>query len=347
MGRDEIAGTMERPVRARRDDSAVDSAASSAFKARTAGDLMVTDVPLAGSSELVSSCQALLRARAFEEASNVAVVDSDELVGLVPAERLLAADPGAVVGSLMKSIFPTVDVDEPLEPAAGQMVRQGASAIAVADSRQRFVGLVPAARVVGLLLTEHDEDLARLGGYRSSAGRDRRAAEEPLLARLEHRLPWLIIGLAGAMASALLVGAFEEQLDELVLLSFFIPAIVYMASAVGTQTQTLLIRALSTDVDVRRVFRQELLTGTLLGAATAVAFYPFALIGWDDADVALGVALALFVSSSTATIVAMALPLGIRKLGLDPAFGSGPLATVIQDLLSIAIYFAIAIPVAT
>ena len=240
-----------------------------------------------------------------------------------------------------------IGVDDLLEPAASEMVRRGASTIAVEDSAGRFVGLVPAARLVGLLLTEHDEDLARLGGYRSSAGRDRRAAEEPLLPRLVHRLPWLIIGLAGAMASALLVGAFEQQLEEVVLLALFVPAIVYMASAVGTQTQTLLIRALSSDVDLRRVFRQELLTGIVLGAATAAVFYPFALIGWDDGNVALGVALALFASSSTATVIAMALPLGLRRLGLDPAFGSGPLATVIQDLLSIAIYFAIAVPLVT
>jgi magnesium transporter len=149
------------------------------------------------------------------------------------------------------------------------------------------------------------------------------------------------------MVSALLVGAFEKQLEEVVLLALFVPAIVYMAAAVGAQTQTLLIRALSTNVDLGRVFRQELITGVLLGAATAAVFYPFALIVWDNHDVALTVALALFASSSTATMIAMALPLGLRKLGQDPAFGSGPLATVIQDLLSIAIYFAIAVPVAT
>ena len=59
------------------------------------------------------------------------------------------------------------------------------------------------------------------------------------------------------------------------------------------------------------------------------------------------VALALLCSCTIATVVAMALPIGFHALGIDPAFGSGPLATVIQDLLSIAIYFAIAVPLAT
>jgi magnesium transporter len=307
----------------------------------------VTNVPRAEPGELVKACQDRFRTTRFEDASSVVVAEGDKALGVIPCERVLAADPGATVGSLVGAKIRPVRTDELLEPAASEMVERGASAVIVADAEGTFVGLVPAARLIGLLLTEHDEDLARIGGYRSSAGRDRRAAEEPLGPRLLHRLPWLIIGLAGAMASALLVGAFEEQLEEVVLLALFVPAIVYMAAAVGAQTQTLLIRALSTNVDLARVFRQELITGVVLGAVTAAVFYPFALVVWDSHDVALTVALALFASSSTATGIAMALPLGLRKLGQDPAFGSGPLATVIQDLLSIAIYFAIAVPVAT
>jgi magnesium transporter len=198
-----------------------------------------------------------------------------------------------------------------------------------------------------VLLVEHDEDLARLGGYRSSARRARSAAEEPLVRRLWHRLPWLIVGLAGAMISVLLVGAFEEQLEQVVLLSFFVPAVVYMSGSVATQTQTLLIRALAAELDLRTVIRRELLTGIWLGLIVGALFYPFAFLIWDDGDVALTVALAMFASCSIATTVAMALPFGLRRLGFDPAFGSGPLATVIQDLLSILIYFAIAVPLAT
>jgi magnesium transporter len=314
---------------------------------RRAADLMVADVPRAAADELVEACRERLLTDTFEDASNVVVLDGTSALGVVPCERLLATGPDGAVGSLADARAPVVRPGDHLERAASDMVRRGASAIVVADADGNFVGLVPAARLVGLLLTEHDEDIARIGGYRSSAGRDRRAAEEPLGPRLLHRLPWLIVGLAGAMASALLVGAFEEELDEVVLLALFVPAVVYMAAAVGAQTQTLLIRALSTDVDVGRVFRQELITGIVLGAATAAAFYPFALIVWGDKDVALTVALALFASSSIATVIAVALPLGLRRLGQDPAFGSGPLATVIQDLVSIAIYFAIAVPVAT
>ena len=79
----------------------------------------------------------------------------------------------------------------------------------------------------------------------------------------------------------------------------------------------------------------------------SAAFLPVAAIGWGDSNVAIGVALALFASSLVSTLVAIVIPLGFQRLGKDPAFGSGPLATVLQDLLTIALYFAIAVPLAT
>ena len=81
---------------------------------------------------------------------------------------------------------------------------------------------------------------------------------------------------------------------------------------------------------------------SLIGIFLGLSFFPFAYLVWGDARVAGTVALALLGSTATATFVAMALPYGLNRLGRDPAFGAGPLATVVQDLLSILIYFAIA-----
>jgi magnesium transporter len=72
--------------------------------------------------------------------------------------------------------------------------------------------------------------------------------------RLWHRLPWLGLGLLGAMASAVIVGSFEDEIKTQVLLAFFLPAVVYMADAVGTQTETLVIRGMALGIPVGRVF---------------------------------------------------------------------------------------------
>jgi magnesium transporter len=303
-------------------------------------------VPVARPSESAESVRAAIVGESFECADDVAVLDGDRLVGLVPIERLLAAAPGTHIAALMDADPPVVTPDADGERVAWEMVRRNESSVAVVDGSGAFQGLVPPPRMVSVLLTEHDEDVARLGGYLASTQRARQAAEEAVGRRLWHRLPWLLVGLAGAVLSAAIVGAFEAQLADEVLLAFFLPGVVYMSAAIGTQTQTVLIRGFSVGVSTRDVFRRELASGLLLSLVIALAFLPIALVGWGDAGVALGVSLALLASSAGATLVAMALPWIFQRIGLDPAFGSGPLATVLQDILTIAIYFAVAAPVA-
>jgi magnesium transporter len=100
-------------------------------------------------------------------------------------------------------------------------------------------------------------------------------------------------------------------------------------------------------IRIRTVLARELVTGLVIGALLGSLFFLFALAAWGDARVAAAVAVALAISCSVATLVAMALPYALARLGHDPAFGSGPLATVIQDLLSILAYFAVAVLVVT
>jgi magnesium transporter len=111
---------------------------------------------------------------------------------------------------------------------------------------------------------------------------------------------------------------------------------------VGTQTETLIVRGLSIGVGIRQVAARELLTGLLVGTTLAAAFVLVGLWRWGEPDVVAAVALSLLAACSIATLIAMALPWQLRRLGRDPAYGSGPLATVVRDLLSVVIYMVIA-----
>ncbi len=304
-------------------------------------------VPAAASTDTVERVRSSLAGQSFDSIDEVAVLDKRRLVGVVPMERLFAASADAELATIMDDDPPAVGPVSPQEAVARKAVRHTESSIAVVDEGGEFVGLIPAHRLLEILLDEHDVDMARLGGYLASTRRARTAADEPVSQRLWHRLPWLLVGLIGAMASAVIVGSFEHQLDSLVLLAFFLPAVVYMADAVGTQTETVLIRGMAVGVSVREVLRREVISGAVIGVLIAAVFFPFAALGWGDSKVALAVALALFASCAIATAVAMLLPWSLNRLGRDPAFGSGPLATIIQDLLSIAVYLAIATPIAT
>ena len=236
---------------------------------------------------------------------------------------------------------PVVVAGHDREQAAWKAVHHGGTSLAVVDEDGTFRGLVPPARLLAVLLTEHDQDFARLGGYLAGTESARHAVEEPVSQRLWHRVPWLVVGLAGAAVSAWLVGLFEGHIEADVRLAFFIPGVVYLADAVGTQTEALVVRGLSVGAPVRTALRLEALTGPALGVLLASVSLP--VIWWllGDRDIAVAVSVSLMAACSVATVVAAGLPVLMMRTGRDPAFGSGPLATVVQDLLSLVIYFVV------
>jgi len=305
-----------------------------------------TRVPIASDSERVSDLLGRLIGKKYDSASVAAVCDGDLLVGLVTIERLLSARAGAVVGDVMDPDPPTVSPDTHQEHVAWRAVQHGEPGIAVVDDRGRFRGLISPQALLVVLLEEHDEDMARLGGSLGSASEARAASTERVGRRLLHRLPWLLVGLIGALVAAVIVGGFAQQLEERVLIAYFVPGVVYIAAAVGMQTETLVIRGMSLGVGIRRVAAREVITGGLLGMILASIAFPMVWIGWGDIEVAAAVGVAMFAASSIATCVAMLLPWTLHRLGKDPAFGSGPIATVIQDLMTVSIYFLTAVAIA-
>jgi magnesium transporter len=314
---------------------------------RTAADLAVREIPRVTSESLAGEVRTALLGSSSAGLSEIAVCQGNRLIGLVTLGRLVAATAETPLGSLVDDAPVVVVGAVDQEVAAWGAVRAHRRSVAVVEPDGTFLGIVPPERLLDVLSEEHDQDMARLGGFLAASTRARSASEEPVRRRLWHRLPWLALGLAGAMLSAGIVGSFEEELRAEVLLAFFVPAVVYMADAVGTQTETVVIRGMALGIRLRDIAWRELATGFVIGALIAAIFFPFALVVWSETDVAAAVALALFVSCSIATIVAMALPYALSRLGRDPAFGSGPLATVIQDLLSIVVYFAVAVALVT
>lgn len=299
-------------------------------------------VPVVHPDATVAELKSLLNGQTFECASHIAVCSGDQFVGVLRIEDLLAAQDTQRIDTIMDPDAPTIHPGVDQEKAAWHAVKHNEAALAVVDEAGVFVGLIPPYQLLTVLLQEHDEDIARLGGFLKQSSIARMASEEPVYRRFWHRLPWLLLGLAGAIGAADIVGWFESQLHEKVLLAFFIPGIVYLADAVGTQTETVVVRGLSVGISIRRVLGLELLTGLGMGITLAAVATPVVFWRWHDADVAIIVGLALLAACSVATLVAMTLPWLLDKLDVDPAFGSGPLATVIQDLLSIFLYFMIA-----
>lgn len=297
-------------------------------------------VPTSAADVLVTDALDAMRGRKFDSAAAVAIVDDqNRLVGIATIEKLLAADDGLRLQDVMDATPPAVAPDTDQEHAAWQAIQRAEPYLAVIDGDRRFLGLIPAHRLLEVLLQEHDEDLARLGGFLNDVASARSTSDESVRKRLWHRLPWLLFGLLGAMVSAVMMTAFDEQLNADLAVAYFVPGIVYLADAVGTQTETLAIRGLSVGVGIRRILAREALTGLTMGLLLGAVMWPLVAAMTANPALALAVSVTVVGASTAATLVALCLPWLLDRLGKDPAFGAGPLATVFQDLLSILFYF--------
>ncbi len=160
---------------------------------------------------------------------------------------------------------------------------------------------------------------------------------------VEHRLPWLVLGLLGGIFTSIIVSKYEAILSADIRLAFFIPIIVYMSDAVGTQTETIYIRHLKkTGANFLTYIVKETALGLSLGTIFGFAVGLFATYWLKSLEIGLTVGLAMFINVALAPVLATVIPTLLYKEHSDPALGSGPLATIIQDLISLLIYFAVA-----
>src|SRR5688500_2050882 len=156
----------------------------------TAAEHATARVPVAGPSQRVGDVRELLVGQRYESASHIVVCEADRFLGIVTIEDLLLSAADAKIESLMDRGAPVVAPGVDQEVAAWRAVRHGESALAVVDPHGHFVGVIPPHRLVAVLLSEHEEDLSRFGGFLKTTSVARTTSEEPVQRRFRHRLPW-------------------------------------------------------------------------------------------------------------------------------------------------------------
>ncbi len=168
-------------------------------------------------------------------------------------------------------------------------------------------------------------------------------SKETLGSLLKERLPWLAVGLLGGILATIIVSYFKDTLSKNLPLAFFLPVIVYMSDAIGTQTETIYVRNLAKFKDnfFKYLFK-EILVGLTFGIIFGLLITLFAKWWFNSDEIALSVGLAMFINATIAPVVSLIIPEILFKEHTDPALGSGPFTTVIQDIISLSIYLLIA-----
>jgi magnesium transporter len=306
---------------------------------------VIRNVPVARPTETVLALRERLFDRKYEDAAHVFLVtETGGFAGVINIRDIVGEAPTMTLGELpKKNDCPTVTLAADREAAASKAIHAGVPVVAVCDADGRFMGALSAAALVSILRDEHLEDLHHMVGILGKSEAAKAALTAPPYRRALYRLPWLFVGMAGSAIATATMVHFETQLAANIAIAFFIPAIVYLADAVGTQTEAVAVRGLSLSTpDLPPLLAGEVGTGILIGVALGSIAYPIVWLTFGSAALAATVALALTLAGSVAATIGFLLPWSFAKLGYDPALGSGPVGTVVQDVLSLLIYFLVA-----
>jgi magnesium transporter len=301
---------------------------------------MTRSVLRAGHEETVGMLRRRIAAENPELADPIlAVDDAGRYQGVIRLDRLIASEEGRKAHELADAHWPSVLASTDQEHVAELARARALVAVPVVNKSGRALGCIPATRLLDVLWREHTEDMHRLTGILKPLHEASYALDEPPIHRAGRRLPWLLVGLAGSFVATAVMAAFEAMFTGNVKLAFFVPAIVYLADAVGTQTEAVAVRGLSVaHRSFWHLLSGETAAGFLIGAVLALFAFGGVIAAYGDVRLAAAVAIAILAAGTIATAIGLSLPWLLARMGLDPAFGSGPVATIIQDVLSILIY---------
>ncbi|MBE0477150.1 MAG: magnesium transporter [Coriobacteriia bacterium] len=316
-----------------------------AYPPQSAGARMVSSVPVAREEATVGEVLGLIVAPdspRWDALTYTLVLDDEgRLVGLVTIEQLSNTPPDTQLSAVMRRDVASVAPEADQEEAVRVAISRGLDAVPVVEADGEVLGAIDEDAILRILHEEHVEDMLLQSGVRPEPGFDIAGATAPQLVR--RRLPWLVVGLAGGMLATEVVRGFEATLQRRLELAFFIPVIVYMADAVATQTETIFIRSMATgSLDVRRYVVREQGIGALIALASAALMAAFAQLRFGEPRISAIVGLSMLASIFAGVSIAVLIPWALARLGKDPAYGAGPFATIVQDVLSIVIYFVVA-----
>jgi magnesium transporter len=314
----------------------------------SAGGIMTTRAvtvrPDATAAEALAAVRRLAEEERTETVYYLYVTGTDRLLlGVISLRELVLAPPGARVADVMRRSFAAVRPEADQEAAARLLTEKHLLALPVVDDEGRLLGIVTADDVADVVEEEATEDIQQLGGSQPLEVPYPRASVW-LLAR--KRLPWLLLLFAAEAYTGTVLRAFENELQAVVALTFFIPLLIGTGGNTGSQVVTTIIRAQALGEvrfgDMLRIVWKEWRVSFILAGAMFIATFIRAWTLGVDTDVRLVVAFSVVLIVLWASTVAAVLPLLLRRLRVDPAVVSAPFITTLVDGTGLIIYFEVA-----
>ena len=264
---------------------------------------------------------------------DVFVVDPrHRLVGYVALNRILRAKRPVKVCDIMIDEFVSVPVQMDQEEVAYVFAQQDLVSAPVVDDSERLIGVITIDDIVDVIHQEAEEDIMRLGGVQED---DLYAA---VLDTGKSRFSWLFVNLITAVLASVVIGLFQGTIEQVVMLAVLMPIAASMGGNSGTQTLTVVVRAIAmkelTTANAMRVLSKEVLVGTFNGLFFALIIGVIASIWSGSVAIGAVMAAAMAITMVIAGLAGAAIPLGLSRTRFDPAIASGVFLTTVTDVVA-------------
>ena len=269
--------------------------------------------------------------------------EDDKLVGVVSLRELIVSQDDDLIREIMRTNVLSVQAETDQEEVAQMVQKYNFLAIPVTDEDDKLLGIITVDDIMDVIEEETTEDIYHLVGTSEIEGS---LMDAKVTAIAKTRLPWLIICLLGGLFSGSIIANFEESLEAVVALAFFIPVIMDMGGNVGAQSSTVFVRGVATgeitNAQMFRYFFKEVKAGALMGIVCgSVVSLAAGLWQWNPI-LGLVVGFSMLCTVTLAATIGTLVPIIFTKRGIDPAVTAGPFVTTIKDVTGLMIYFYIA-----
>ena len=314
------------------------------YPEHSAGRLMQSEVVTAPEHWTVGETIDYLRGEDYlpDQFYHVVLVDPRRHpVGYVTLGRVLAARRDTKMTEITEDSFRTISAYSDEGDVAFAFNKYHLISAPVVDEDDRLVGVITIDDAMAVLDEEHEEDILRLAGVGDESSITDNVAET-----VRQRVPWLGVNIFTALIAATVIALFEDSIEKLVALAVLMPIVASLGGNAGTQTLTVVVRGLATKSlrsdNTLRVVRREMAVGLINGTTFALLLALVAYIWFRDPMLSLVIGLAMIINLFAAALGGILVPLGLEKLGADPALASPTFVTTVTDVVGFFAFLGLA-----
>ena len=261
-------------------------------------------------------------------------------IGVIPLSRVLRTRRPVRITEIMDTDMQILPVTMDQEDVAYLFRQYGLVSAPVVDDGGRLIGVITVDDVVHVIDEEAEDDLMKMGGVTETD------LYEDLVDTSKSRFPWLVVNLLTAILASAVIGLFEGTIEKLVALAVLMPIVASMGGNAGTQTLTVAVRALAmkdlTAANTLRFVGKEILVGSFNGVMFALLTGVVAWLWFESAALGILMAVAMIVNLVVAGLSGTLIPLGLEKMGVDPAIASSVFLTTVTDVVGFFTFLGLA-----